>query len=810
MSSTVEELLVELGADDDDLRSAFASAEKTIKEFGDGLKEAGEKLTQYVSLPLTAFGGLAGKVANDFDSSQGRMQAQLGITAEEASKLGDVAEEVWKDNFGENVREVGDAVAIVKKNVKDLNAADLANVTESAFILRDVFEYEINESTRAAKALMDNFGVSGAKSFDYITVAAQKGADYSGELIDTINEYSTYFSAAGISIDGMFNILIQGAQNGAWNLDKVGDAVKEFNIRAKDGSESTADGFAAIGLDAKKMGDAIAKGGEDGEKAFMATVTALAAMKDSVKQNAAGVALFGTQWEDLEAKVVTALDPTKDMLGEVEGATQRAGQALNDNFGSRAIAIWREIQSSKEPIGNILLDMAEKAIPPISTAIADVSKWFENLGPSMQQAIVIFGIILAAIGPVLTIIGTLVGAIGSIGLVAAGIIAGIMLLAGAFILLWKNSETFRNGVTAVFNSIKAVALQVFGIVRDFIMQKVAEIQQFWAENGAQIMEAVGNVFNFIKAIVSFVMPFILMLIQSVWGNIKGVISGALNIIMGVIKIFAGLFTGDFGKMWEGIKQLFFGALEFLWNLFSLMMIGKLIGGIKAFITSGLGLFKSFGTAIKGTFSDFINNIINLFGYFRATGSSIWTALTSTVKNIVSGFVNTVKANFGSIWDNAVSIFSNVKNAIVHPIETAKNLVKGFIDEIKGFFKGLKLELPKIKMPHFKIKNWSKNPVDWIKAMPSLDIDWYAKGGVFNGASVIGVGEAGPEAVVPLQGHRMKPFANEIANQMNGNDSYGDSTIIIEKMQVRDEFDIQLIAKELDNLKKLAGRRVGIV
>jgi phage-related minor tail protein len=767
MSSTVEELLVELGADDDDLRSTFEDAEKTIKEFGDSLKETGENLSEYVSLPLAAFGGLAGKVANDFDSSQGRIQAQLGLTADEAEELGAIAEEVWKENFGENVKDAGDAVTLVKKSLKDLNGDEIKKAAEEALILRDVFEYEVNESTRAAKALMDNFAISGTKAFDYITVAAQKGADYSGELIDTINEYSTYFSAAGISIDGMFNILIQGAQNGAWNLDKVGDAVKEFNIRAKDGSEATANGFAAIGLDAKKMGEAIAKGGKDGEKAFMATITALAAMKDPVKQNAAGVALFGTQWEDLEAKVVTALNPTKDMLGEVEGATQKAGQALNDNFGANATAVWRETQDAMEPVGNILLDMAEKAIPPLSAAIADVSKWFENLGPSMQQSIILFGLIAAAIGPVLVIVGSLVSAIASIGLVAAGIIAGVMLLAGAFIILWKNSETFRDGVTAVFNSIKSIALQVFGIVRDFIMQKVAEIQQFWATNGAQIMEAVGNVFNFIKTIVGFVMPFILMLIQSVWGNIKGVISGALNIIMGVIKVFAGLFTGDFGKMWEGIKQMFSGALEFLWNLFSLMMIGKLIGGIKAFITSGLGFFKSFGSAVSGTFSDFINSIINLFGYFRATGSSIWTALTSTVKNIVSGFVNAVKANFGSIWNSAVSIFSKVKDAIVNPFQTAKDLVKGFIEDIKGFFKGMKLELPKIKMPHFKIKNWSKNPVDWLKAMPSLDIEWHKDGGLFNGPSVIGVGEAGDEAVVPLSGSRMRPFAEEIAGQMGG-------------------------------------------
>lgn len=779
MSETVESLVVELGADDDDLQATFKDLENTMSEIGNRMSEIGETMSTSISVPLAAFGGLAGKIANDFDSSQGRIQAQLGITAEEAAELGDVAEEVWKDAFGENVREAGDAVSTVQKSLKGLKGEELKEATENAFILRDAFEYEVNESTRAAKALMDNFGIAGTKAFDYITVAAQKGADYSGELIDTINEYSTYFSAAGISIDGMFNILIQGAQNGAWNLDKVGDAVKEFNIRAKDGSETTAEGFKAIGLNADEMAQKIARGGEEGQRAFMATVSALAAIEDPVKRNAAGVALFGTQWEDLESKVVTSLDPTKDMLGQVEGATQKAGEALQDNFGARATALWRETQTAMEPVGEILLNLAEDVLPKVSSAVDTVSKWFSGLSPAMQQSMVLFGILAAAIGPVLVVVGAVVSAIGSIGLVAAGIIAGVMALAGAFIVLWKNSETFRNGVTAVFSKIKEVALQVFGIVRDFIMQKVTEIQQFWAENGTQIMEAVSNVFNFIKSIIEFVMPFILLIIQSVWENIKGVISGALDIIMGIIKVFAGLFTGDWSKMWEGLKQLFSGALEFLWNLFSLMMIGKLLGGIKAFITSGLGFFKSFGTAVKGTFDDFINNIINLFGYFRATGASIWQSISATISNIVSTFTNAVRANFGAIWDSAVSIFNNVKTAIVNPIETAKNLVKGFVEDIKGFFKGMRLELPKIKMPRFTIKNWSKNPVDWIKAMPTLSVDWYARGGVFDGASVIGVGEAGPEAVVPLQGHRMRPFANEIADQMDDNGQASGAPFLIE-------------------------------
>ena len=362
------------------------------------------------------------------------------------------------------------------------------------------------------------------------------------------------------------------------------------------------------------------------------------------------------------------------------------------------------------------------------------------------------------------------------------LVTGVQKIVTAFVEWVTNSTFVQNAVTTLqgfldgfngdsiantFTKIKEVAIEVFDFlipyimpvlttVSNFVKGIIEQIVSYFETDGQQLIQAVQNAFNMIKSIIDFIMPAVLFVIQSVWGNIKGIISGALDTIIGVLRIFTGLFTGDWSKMWEGIKQTLSGALEFLWNLFSLLMIGKLLGGIKAFITSGLNFFKSFGTSVAGTFKDFINNIINLFGYFRATGSSIWTSIITTIRNIISTFVNAAKANFTGLFNSVKTTFTNIKNAITNPIQTAKNLVKGFIDEIKGFFTGLKIQLPKIKMPKFTIKNWSKNPVDWLKAMPTLGVEWYAKGGIFSKPTIFntpnglkGVGEAGPEAVAPI-------------------------------------------------------------
>lgn len=409
--------------------SVWHRAEQSISSFanraqgaGGTLQNIGQRLTSGVSAPLATLGGIALKSAIDFQRSQGQMQASLGVTEAEAKRMNQSAMNIWKQGFGESMKDASQGIIEVRKNLQNISGKQLEDVTRKAFVLKETFGYEIPESTRAAKALIDNFGVDAGKAFDYITVAAQKGGDYSQELLDTISEYSVQFKSAGLSIDQMFNILIQGAQNGGWSMDKVADAVKEFHIRAQDGSKTTAEGFAMIGLDANKMGEAIAKGGEEGQRAFMATVAALAAMKDPLKQNQAGVALFGTQWEDVREKVITAMDPTKNVLGEVAGATDRAGRALQDNLGARATRDLRALGAALIPLGNVLLNTIEPAFEGASRYIKEFAEWMENLSPGARKLVVAIGLAAAAFGPLAIGLGAVIRGVGTVsGALSKGI-----------------------------------------------------------------------------------------------------------------------------------------------------------------------------------------------------------------------------------------------------------------------------------------------------------------------------------------------------------------------------------------------------
>lgn len=390
------------------------AAGERFNAVGDKLKGVGSTLTTGVTAPILAFGTGAIKVASDFDTSADRIQARLGVTAERARELGDVAEDVWKDAFGENIQAVGDAITTVNNNLEGLSEEGLKNATEAAYFLSDAFDADVGDSTKAASALMKNFAIDSTKAFDIITTGFQKGGDYSGELLDTLNEYSVQFASMGLSADQFLSILIKGAETGAFSLDKVGDALKEFNIRAQDGSKTTAGGFAAIGLNAEKMGQAIAKGGEDAQKAFVATVSALAAMKDPMDQNNAGVALFGTQWEDVKSKVITSMSEAVNNIQKVEGATKKASDAIYDNFGSRLQSVWRNFQKDLRPVGEELLEIADDVLPKAADAIEKVTGAFAEMSPEGRRTALAVAGIAAAVGPVLVITGTLVSSVGTI------------------------------------------------------------------------------------------------------------------------------------------------------------------------------------------------------------------------------------------------------------------------------------------------------------------------------------------------------------------------------------------------------------
>ncbi|WP_042891437.1 phage tail tape measure protein, partial [Bacillus cereus] len=246
--------------------------------------------------------------AIEFDGSQRKIQASLGLTGKGAENLQKIAVDTWKKGFGENLEEVDNALIKVYQNMRDVPHEELQGASENVLTLAKVYEVDLNEATRGAGQLMSRFGLSTQQTFDLLATGAQAGLNYSDELFDNLSEYAPLFKQAGFSADEMFTILANGTKSGSYNLDYINDLVKEFGIRVQDGSKGVKEGFGDLSEETQKVWESFNEGKGTAADVFNAVLGDLQKMDDKVKANQIGVALFGTKWEDMGAEAVLSLN----------------------------------------------------------------------------------------------------------------------------------------------------------------------------------------------------------------------------------------------------------------------------------------------------------------------------------------------------------------------------------------------------------------------------------------------------------------------------------------------------------------------
>lgn len=334
-----------------------------------------------------AAGGLLAKSFSDnldIGQAQAKLNAQLGLSAEDSAKAGKVASAAFADNWGGSMDEVDAALKSVSQNMASLGAtseADLQGMTENALALAQTFDIDVNDSTAAAGALMKNgLAKDATEAFDIITSGEQLGLDKAGDFLDTLTEYSPQFDKLGIGGKQALTILSEGLRAGAKDTDVIADAFKEFSLRAIDGSTSTSDAYKALGLDGKKMGEDIAAGGDSARSATFNTLQALNAMKDPVKQNTVGTALFGTQWEDTLRKILPAVAGAEEGMEGVTGSTKKMADAVGGDAKSkvegmqRSFTVWTQsLASTKGPMGDVVSGVMAFGSPALSMSSSIVS-----------------------------------------------------------------------------------------------------------------------------------------------------------------------------------------------------------------------------------------------------------------------------------------------------------------------------------------------------------------------------------------------------------------------------------------------------
>lgn len=335
------------------------------------------------------------ELATESERASTSFSASTGISASKMKVYNDQMKELYKNNYGDSLDDIAESMGEVKRQTNELDPSKLKDFTRDAIALRDTFGWDIQESVRSAKMLMDQFGISSEEAYNLLAQGAQNGLDKNGDLLDSINEYAVHYEQMGYSAEEFFNSLQNGTLDGTFSVDKLGDAMKEFGIRTKDTAQATTEGFELLGLDADKMREAFAKGGESARDATAKTINALFSMDDQVKQNQAGVDLFGTMWEDLGKDGVQSLTMVNGSADKTKKTMQEINKVKYSDIGNQFKELGRSVKT------DLLMPLAEQTLPILKDGV----QWTIKNLPTIIPVVETVGAALAAAFTVKTIVG---------------------------------------------------------------------------------------------------------------------------------------------------------------------------------------------------------------------------------------------------------------------------------------------------------------------------------------------------------------------------------------------------------------------
>ena len=569
-------------------------------------------------------------------------------------------------------------------------------------------------------------------------------------------------------------------------------------------------------------------------------------------------------------KVVSELKDTSDAIGN---ALKPAIVDIADKFTDWLGKVQTFVQEHPKVVQGITgIVTAAMAFGGVALVVGKFISAIGGIHSGIGDAIKGVSEFMSKIGGLNGVLGLLTN---PITLVIAGIAAFVAAIVYCWNNVDGFKESVSNSFQRIWEVISDVCTSVWNVIQEVwgaISPYVVPMLQSMAETIGTIfttildivVPVVEGIWNTIKTVWGWIAPYVIgifegvaQFISGVWTIISTVITTACNIIKAVIH-------GDWGEIkdivinaakniwdgicsaWEGIKgitvSIFEGIKSFVVNIWENIKskVSDVVSNIKEAISNKWNEIKSdvsnkvseiktdlinkwneiksdISNKVSEIKTDLINKWNEIKSYISNKVTEIKTDLVNKwneIKTSVTNKVTELKTNISNKWNEIRSTISgkagDILDAITRPFKDAWDFIQGIPRKISGVFKNMDLSLPHINLPHFKIDGeFSLNP----PSIPTISVDWYAKGGFFNSANVIGVGEAGREAVLPLENKRnMKPYAQAVASLMNDFTGGGSGTYNINITQnntINSELDIKKVSQELARETERECRRRGL-
>ena len=559
--------------------AAGRSADDVVDEFEDaGEESAGDGsggftgnfvggVSKFIGGAIAAAG--IGKVISDaiFSSmddelNADRMQASLGLSEADAERYADIVSDIYADGWGDEKTEVQAGIEAFLSWSPDLKADEkaLEDVTSKALALSDVFGVDIPHMAQLASQIVQNdLAGDTSEALDLLAAGFQEvPTSLRDEYSDAISEYTPHLANLGYTGEEAFAILASSAELGQYGIDKAGDAMKEFSIRATDGSKASAAAYEAIGLDADEMANKLLAGGEDAQEATSDIIAGLLDIEDPAAQAEAAIALFGTPLEDLGTENIpdflTGVEDSTGALGDFDGKAQEVADTLGNNTATEVEQVKRGFSELSSEVGTNLIIGLKDAYTWISDNIGPVMEWlslhilppleeaFETVATVIKEQILpafenIWGFAQTWLIPiwwaleaaVITVWDLITGAIEVAWQIIGGIFEAIgNVLTGDFTGAWNAIKDTVVGVwDTIWNKIK-------GIWNDNIYPFLAKVGGWFVENLQgpieTVVEKIGDAWNWLTDLFKTPINWI----------IDYVINGAVRPVINTVSSALGL------------------------------------------------------------------------------------------------------------------------------------------------------------------------------------------------------------------------------------------------------------------------------
>ena len=677
------------GAADDIGEIAQATKGAALMEAAAQLSAVGDKIQDVGDKAVSAYA--------ETETAVSKVNAYFRETGEAAEASAEIVKNVYGSGVGQSMDAVAEAVIMVKKNLGDLGDTDLTNLTKQALTLEELYGIDMNETLRGVNSLMKQYGLTAQEAMDYIVRGTQNGLDKTNELGDNLSEYAGKFEQAGYSASEYFQLLQNGLQGGAYNLDKVNDAINEVTTRLANGTIGD-----SIDLYSQKT-QSLFLAWQNGEATQKQVIDSIVADQEALNMAAQA---FGTMAEDGNLKFITSLTSVGETYDSVAGSAQKLFSQTQTPMQEME-ANTRKLQQALIPLGEKIVELANVVLPPLVAIITAVSEVFGMLPEPVQNFVIILGALLVAftaLTPVIAALAVSFGALNISLLPVIGIIAGVAAAIAGIIAIVKNWGAITEWFGNLWQAVSQKLMELWnGLVVFFTGTIPAAFQKFigffssipdwWRGLWSQVSSSFSDTWNTIlqNPVVQLVVDTVTSLwenakntLQGIWSGICDIAAGAFellkNVIFAPVLLLIDLVTGNFSQLasdaaniWNNIRN----AASQIWS------------GIRQAVTSAASGLKQGVETVLSALSQFASQI---WSAMKQTASSVWNGIKTTVVNIASALREAAVSAFQRMVSGIGSALSGLYSVVSNGFSSAIRFITGLPGQAfqwgKDFIQGL--------------------------------------------------------------------------------------------------------------------------